>query len=357
MLYRPDWEQVQKRYTEYWACENHDRPILWITAPRDKLLPYPPSAHKTLKDRWCDTGYMLEKANISFQNTYYGGESFPLLSPDLGPDLFASLYGIPIEFGEDTSWSIHTLTEWDTYTPFQIDRECFYYKKIVEMTEAAAEDGQDKYLVGVTDIHAGFDGLVAMRGPETLCIDTLEHPDFLRRGAMDLFEGFKTLYGELAEIAGRYQRGSSNWMGIWHPGRWYVTSCDFICLISENMFEDLIVEELEAELAYLDASVFHLDGPGALRHLDRLLSIKKLNGIQWVYGAGQPTASHWLDVLKKIQRAGKAFQVDITPEELPVLLENLAPEGAMYIVNTETEADARDLEALAARAAKGKGPA
>jgi succinate dehydrogenase flavin-adding protein (antitoxin of CptAB toxin-antitoxin module) len=252
-----------------------------------------------------------------------------------------------MEYGENTSWSIHTLEDWSTYTPFRIEGKNEYYKKILEITEAAAADGRDKYLVGVTDIHAGADCLVAMRGPETLCIDTIERPDFIKRGVMDLFEGFKTFYTELADITCRHQEGTTNWMGIWHPGRWYVSSCDFICLISEESFEDLIVEELEAELDFLDASIFHLDGPGALRHLDRLLEIKKLKGVQWVYGAGQPTASHWLPVLKKIQAAGKCFQVLATPEEMPVLLENLAPEGAMYIVvGISSESQARDLEAL-----------
>ena len=68
-------------------------------------------------------------------------------------------------------------------------------------------------------------------------------------------------------------------------------------------------EELLAELDWLPASMYHLDGPGALRHLDRLLQMDKLKGVQWVYGAGQPSARYWLDVLKKIQAAGKNIQV------------------------------------------------
>jgi hypothetical protein len=32
-------------------------------------------------------------------------------------------------------------------------------------------------------------------------------------------------------------------------------------------------------------SLFHLDGPGALKHLDSLLELDALDGIQWVSGA------------------------------------------------------------------------
>ena len=114
-------------------------------------------------------------------------------------------------------------------------------------------------------------------------------------------------------------------------------------MISTQMYEELVVGELLEELDFLDASIYHLDGPDALKHLDRLLAIDKLKGIQWVYGAGQPTASHWIPVLKKIQDAGKMIQIDVVPEELDIMLENLKPEGVMYTMNARTEEEGRAL--------------
>lgn len=227
------------------------------------------------------------------------------------------------------------------------DEENEYYKKILELTKAAVEDGKDKYLVGITDIHPGGDGLVSMRGPQNLCYDTLDEPEFLKEGVEKLLPGFKRLYGELYEIATKYQRGSTCWMGIWHPERWYPVSCDFSCMISTEMFEALLIEEIEKEIQYLDASMYHLDGPDALKHLDRLLQIPSLNGIQWVYGAGNPTASHWIPELKKIQAAGKCVQVNVTPEELEIMLDELPPEGMMYMIEARTEDEARELLKMA----------
>jgi hypothetical protein len=114
-------------------------------------------------------------------------------------------------------------------------------------------------------------------------------------------------------------------------------------MISTQMYEELVVGELLEELDFLDASIYHLDGLDALKHLDRLLAIDKLKGIQWVYGAGQPTASHWIPVLKKIQDAGKMIQIDVVPEELDIMLENLKPEGVMYTINARTEEEGRAL--------------
>ena len=48
-----------------------------------------------------------------------------------------------------------------------------------------------------------------------------------------------------------------------------------------------------------------LDGPDAIRHLDSLLSLPKLSGIQWIPGAGSPSVSEWIPLLKRIQKAGK----------------------------------------------------
>lgn len=334
---------------EFWARENYDRPILYITAPKDKRSQSPISNHRTKKERWMDTEFVLERENWRMQNTVYLGEAFPALNPDLGPDFFAACYGTELEFGETTSWAKPWITDeiLETNPEFLWDEKNEYYKKILELTKAAVEDGKDKYLVGITDIHPGGDGLVSMRGPQNLCYDTLDEPEFLKEGVEKLLPGFKRLYGELYEIATKYQRGSTCWMGIWHPERWYPVSCDFSCMISTEMFEELLIEEIEKEIQYLDASMYHLDGPDALKHLDRLLQIPSLNGIQWVYGAGNPTASHWIPELKKIQAAGKCVQVNVAPEELEIMLNELPPEGMMYMIEARTEDEARELLKMA----------
>ena len=349
MLYCEDWEKKKKKYQEFWARENHDRPLLYITAPKERKTIFSVSGHSTAKERWMDTEYVLKRENWKMQNTSYLGEAFPALNPDLGPDFFAACYGTELEFGETTSWAKPWITDDDVENvlDFLIDTANVYYQKMLELTKAAVEDGKDKYLVGITDIHPGGDGLVSMRGSQNLCYDTLDAPEFLKEGVEKLLPGFKKIYGELYKSTTKYQKGSTCWMGIWHPERWYPVSCDFSCMISTEMFEELLLGEIEQEIRYLDASMYHLDGPDALKHLDRLLQIPELNGIQWVYGAGNPTASHWIPELKKIQQAGKCVQVNVVPEELGILLEELSPEGMMYMIEARTEEEGRELLKMA----------
>ena len=350
MRYKENWEEVKQRYAAYWALENHDRPLLDIKAPLARTQDMKPRVtHASQKERWFDEAFIIDAVNRQFENTFFGAESLPIYSPNLGPDVFAAFYGVDLAFAHDTSWSQYHQIDFDVYAGLVLDQANAYYQKMLAMTRAAAADGRGKYLVGVTDLHAGADALVSLLGPEQLCFDAVERPDAVRRAVMELFDGFKTVFEALYQITTQHQQGSVNWTGIWHPGRWYVTSCDFAALISNDMFHALILDELLAELDFLDASIFHLDGPDALRHLDTLLSIDKLKGIQWVYGAGKPTARHWLDVLQRIQAAGKMIQVHIVPDDLDSLLEHLKPEGVLYVLSASSREEAEALIQKASR--------
>lgn len=335
-------ERLQELYTAYWNCEN-SRPL--FTA-RIADGPY-----NAVRDRnwWMSVDSQLAKNEWELEHVQIIGDAYPLMCPNLGPDLFTACLGLELEFGIDTSWAVHNpdLCDPENYVKPVIRPDSPYYKKILELTEAFCEHSRGRYFVGITDLHPGADGLVAIRSPEQLCFDAIEEPDFIRQASMDLFEQFKVLFGQLCDITERYQKGTSNWMGVWHPGRQYVTSCDFGALISAPMFRDLAEEELQAELDYLDASIFHLDGPGALKNLDILLEQKKLCGVQWVYGAGQPTAAHWIEVLRRIQEAGKAVHIDAYPDDVPVLLRELRPQGLLINLVGGTPAQARELFAMA----------
>ena len=349
MEFCENWEDIQKRFLQFWARENHDLPLMHITAPRDHAEPAPVSGHATLRDRWMDTEYQIKKANWWFQNNLYLGEAVPTFNPDLGPDFFSTAFGTQIIFAEHTSWSEHFLTEdmIEEYTGLNIDMANEYYRKMDELTSAGVEDGKDRYLVGITDLHPGADGLMSLRGSQPLCYDTLEYQDFIRRVVMDMNPVFNEIYEHLYKLTTKYQKGSTCWMPLWHPERWYVPSCDFSIMISDDMYKDLFLDEIREEISFLDGSVYHLDGPGALRHLDTLLQIPNLDGIQWVYGAGQPTASHWLEVVRKIQAAGKCCQIDVVPSELETMLQELSPEGLHYTIRCKNEEEARDMLKLA----------
>ena len=347
MSYKDNWDDAKRRYMEFWSLENHDRPVIWCTAPKAGVTPKAIAAPLSVRDRWLDTSYVIETHREYCRTTFFGGESYPLLWPNLGPDIMGAITGCELEFSETTSWARHFVDDWVETDPIRVLSDGEWYRRLLRMTSEMLDDADGEYVVGMTDLHPGLDGLVSMRGPENLCLDLADCPEAIVRATRQMYEAFREVVDTLFDMTSGRQDGSSNWTGIWHPGKWYVVSCDFMGMVSEGVFADFVLEEIEREVDFLDASIFHLDGPGALRHLDRLLEIPGLHGIQWVPGAGQPSVRHWIPVLRRIQDAGKAIQVYGPPEDLPALLDDLRPEGLMYLTSCRSEEESIQLIATA----------
>ncbi len=343
-MYNCDFEKVKRKFDEYWARENHDRPIVAIASPKNganwsKTVQVP----ERLEDRWFDMNYIILKNRLLFENTAYYGEGFPTFYPNLGPDILGAICGCDLEFAEDTSWAIHKVEDWNSLGDITFDENNKWWKKILQMTRDAVSDAKNDYVVGITDLHPGIDSLVSLRGPQEVCFDTIECPDLLKKFDRQVFEVYKIVYNRLYNEISPLGNGTSYWMGVWSSKRHYVVGSDFSCMISADVYEDLIAPSIEREIEFLDQSIYHLDGPQALRHLDRILQMKKLNGVQWVYGAGQPSPRHWIHILKKIQDAGKCINISGPPEDLPELMKYLRPEGLLYHCWCNTEDDAEDL--------------
>jgi hypothetical protein len=89
-----------------------------------------------------------------------------------------------------------------------------------------------------------------------------------------------------------------------------------------------------------------LDGEQQVKHLDRILSVKGINAVQWTNVAGQPGPTHYIPVLQRIQKAGKGLILHVNPEEIPTIMENLSSRGLYLLTWTNTQAEADDLVRL-----------
>jgi hypothetical protein len=94
----------------------------------------------------------------------------------------------------------------------------------------------------------------------------------------------------------------------------------------------------------LDYAFYHLDGKGEIKHLDMLLSIERLRGIQWIPGDGQPAPHEWLPLLKRIRDGGKLCQVFVTPEGARTIVRNLGGRGFLFVIQPVSASDFRNPE-------------
>ena len=273
----------------------------------------------------------------------------PVAHPNLGPEILSALYGCPIHFGDfGTSWTEPILHDWADVDQIQLDWNSPYLAKLDELTDAFLEVGRDKFIVGMTDWHPGGDCIAALREPQLLAMDMLEHVDEIRALLPRITRDYFQIYDRFYEKLRAHGQPISTWLPLVCDEKYYIPSNDFSIMISKQMFDDIFLPGIAEECRFLDRSIYHLDGPGALRHLDSILAIPELDALQYVPGAGNEGFARWVDVYRRAQAAGKAIQVFCTLEEVDHVMETLDPRGLFLAVNgVATRSASRDAAAKA----------
>jgi hypothetical protein len=110
-------------------------------------------------------------------------------------------------------------------------------------------------------------------------------------------------------------------------------------MISPKMFAEFVLPYLKRQCDGLDYSLYHLDGPEAVCHLDHLLSIESLDCIQWTPGAGQPGGGNpcWDTIYKKVLDAGKLIHAGMAPHEIKPFVKRFGKKSVYIVTNTKTE--------------------
>jgi len=356
--FKPDFAQTLRRFDAWWHGEIIDRPpvTLWVKGQR----PYrgPVARHATLRDRWLDVEFVVGSAIAGMESTTYLGDSLPTFCPNIGPEITATLYGCELEFGETTAWSspvLHDPNEWNRIADAQPDFSNRYWQTCEALTQLAIDRCAGRYLVGLTDLHGTYDILAALREPMVLCTDLLDCPELVERAARNVAHGFAAAFARNWALVNAAGMGSICWTPCYHIGPAYVPSCDFWCMVSPAMARDLVVPTLVTEMAGLERSIFHLDGPQALPHLDLTLALPGLNALQWVYGTGRGPAARWLDVYRRARAAGKSLQVIATnATDALTVLQALGPAGLWFTIDEwfesagEAESFLREVERITA---------
>ncbi len=131
-------------------------------------------------------------------------------------------------------------------------------------------------------------------------------------------------------------------MGIWSDQPSTDLQCDFNVLISSRMFDEFFLPYIEEQTRWVERTIFHLDGPGAIRHLDSLLSLPPG---RHPMGAGRRQARHeqMAALLRRIQSKGRLLVLSCEPWEAETLLKELEPEGLLLSTVCDSEEEATNL--------------
>ncbi len=342
---KPDYEQAKKRIDAFWERQVIDRPVVQfiLSRPPSELQPLPSSRHISPAERWMDAVYQAELALATLFNGLYPGDTLPIAWPNLGPEIFAAFYGCSLEFGDyGTSWTTPILKDWSQAGSIHLDWKNRYLKKLLEMTDVLLEFGRDLFIVGMTDWHPGGDALAALRDPQNLALDLVEHPDevknFLSRLEQDYYAVYYLFYEKLRQAG----QPITAWINLVCDGKYYIPSNDFSAMVSTAMFEEFFLPGIRRECQFLEHSIYHLDGPGAIRHLDLLLEIPELDAVQFVPTVGDSAVVKWAPLYRRIQAAGKGVHFTCDINEVDDVIELLQPEGLYLLVKNAPSLEAAE---------------
>jgi hypothetical protein len=331
---KPDFEQTLARFEAWWVQEIVDRPPVCIRVAPDRPPTPPQKTHAALRDRWMDVEFALDCFEAELAGATFVGDAFPAFFPNLGPEICSTVFGCDLDFSETTSWSKPIVRRCRDILSLRPNLDNPFWNAVRRGIDLSLERGAGRWITGLTDLHTNGDLVASLRDPQGLCLDLADDPASVRAACDHVTRSaYALMYEDQWSRIRAAGQPATTWMPILHAGRAYPTNCDFICMISPAMFQDTILPSLLWEMRYLERNIFHLDGPGALQHLDALLALPELNGIQWVYGANRGPAARWTHVYRRIQAAGKSLQ--LAAEDLDDALDvarALRPEGVWFLV-------------------------
>jgi hypothetical protein len=346
------------RYRAWWAHEDFGRCALAVTAPRRRPSPSPcPPLPAVVADRWLEFDYLAAANEYRLGSTFFGGEAFPKWTPGYpGWDCIPTYLGAEVTLAEETGWiapliASGSIVDHDFHS-LVISSDSTWWRFAERMHQFAAAQARGKSIPGIQAIGGSGDTLAFLRGTNQLLLDVIDNPDYVRRFELYLMRQWLDVYDHFYDAISPAAEGSTCWFPLWAPGRFYAAQNDFSYMISPRMFEDIFLPALQLQIGQLDYVVYHVDGIGAFVHVDIICSLPGVQAVQILPGAGKPSPLHYLDVLKKVQRAGKNLHITISSDEVRPALELLSSRGLFIDTTCESEDEARDLLALAGQWSK-----
>lgn len=340
-----DWQTVKLRWQAWWEQELVDRVVVAVTAPREGASPRQLST-VDVQAQWTSADAMIQRTLEVNRATFFGGEALPMFNHNWSAG-HALYLGCQPHFAPDTVWVDPAPVGADGYPCLDDSwRDSSWWRWMLETTRRAADASLGRYFMQSLWGNLAGDTLALVRGTQNLLFDIATHPAWVQTAVQRVSDIQIESVGAIWDIMGPGKlgvEGSLNYVGCWSSGRTSGLDCDFSCMISPESFKRLFLPPLIETMYTVDHRIYHLDGPGAIRHLDALLALPDLQAIQWVPGAGQEAIRQWIPLIQRVQKAGKSIAVQAKPAEISLLLEEVRPEGLFISTTCWSEGEARAL--------------
>lgn len=361
-------EDLKKRYHAFWDHSAVDRCLIYIDVNNSdeiacgRMFGYDEqqisqamfcTPQDVLERQWEDLEFRVQSEAKNIANTVYYGDGFPTVFTNFGPGSLAACIGGNYQLASSTIWFDRNpiITDWNSLPPIEFNPDSKMNLLTEGLTRQLSETGKNCFYTSVADLGGTLDIIASLRGSQELLYDLYDYPEQMQELIGRIGPMWKESYRRLTDIIFRYYDGMTSWMPIWCQDRYAPLQCDFSAMLSPAMFEEFVLPDLTDLTEFLDKSIYHLDGPGELPHLDHLLGIPRLDAIQWVPGSGNydVTDECWFEMYQKIQDAGKNLVLFTDePEQIENLIKHISTKGLfIWAMNMTDEKLAQELVKIA----------
>lgn len=284
---------------------------------------------------------IVDRWDYDLSSTRFLGDAFPHIVPNFGPGVIAAFLGCRLINGDHTVWFDAPEKRALSELNIDVDTENPWYRRILSLYTVAMQRWQGAVQLGMTDLGGNMDILASLRDSQALMMDLFDCPADVTRLNQQAHDCWWQCFDAFNHVLQPMNPGYTSWAGLFSDTPHYMLQCDFCYMLSPDMFKRFVQPELQQTAERLQQTFYHLDGPGQLNHLDALLAMDSVQGIQWIPGAGQPEIDQWPDVYRKIHQAGKLIQIFDTQyrgghEILDILTDQLgSAQGIAYMIDTD----------------------
>ncbi len=326
------WNRIHEIYSRWWD-RTLDRPVInvyldgvvpEIQKPEGTIFPslyqYDPSiAAETVALHW---RYLLLSRK-------YLGDSYPTILPDYGAGVNAAFSGCKAHVTPETVWfePERIVPAENLHIACNLKESLFL--RIQEIYRSASRLLGGDAVLGMTHLNNGIDTVARFFDGVEMALMLYDDPDNLKRLIQENHHAMYRYFDALTEAMGSVP-GYTCFSSIFADAPWMIAQSDFSYMIGPAHFEEFILPELVSCFRKSRYSIYHLDGPGQLVHLDRLCEIPELRGIQWAPGDGAPLETEWSEVYRKISRAGKNIWLTGAIENIGIIAEQIGTTKGIY---------------------------
>ncbi len=348
-LWKTNWEETKQRFDDWW---NHKGLLLGSWGPgvmttkihEECPEPEPPRDHR---QRHCDADWIARNTRFKMTRRAWPAEILPSGWPHVGTLPLVTYLGGMADYSLHNVWYKECMTSLNDWPEFKFDPEHPEVKQLEGIVRETKRLAKDNYFVSMPAMLGGIDVLAETRGTGEMLLELLDDPEGIHKRLVQIQDIYEIAFDRMYDMIKHDDGGMCfGFFMLYGKGKTGLCQCDSGLMISPPMFDEFVIPYLKRQINFLDHAMFHVDGSGALIHLDSLLKIPELQAIEYTPDPNVPDAADpmWFPYYKKILDAGKSIWVaNLKKHQVVPVLEAIGGEGVYCSINGVDENDMIEL--------------